>query len=58
MFRDYLFKADGETTYLICRVTSKELVIQGSCNFMSGSFSLYVITVSSLVIRGFAVVEI
>ena len=47
-----------EATYLICHVTSKELVTEVSCDFMSGNSFLYVITVLRLMARGTVLVEI
>ena len=47
-----------EATCLICYVTSKELVTEVSCDFMSGNSFLYVITVLRLMARGTVLVEI
>ena len=38
--------------YSICRVTSENHKIEGSCNLMSRSASLYVTTVQSLLVIG------
>ena len=40
--------AIGDVEYLICHLTSRNHVIQGSSNFMSESFSWYVTTLRSL----------
>ena len=39
----------GDVTYLICQVTSKDHVIEESCDFLSGRSSLYDFTLPSLV---------
>ena len=50
--------ASGDIKYLICHVTSQSYVIEGSCNFMSASSSLYVMTLPNLVAIGIIVVEV
>ena len=44
--------------YLICPVTSKNHVIEGSNNFMSGSSSWYITTLPNLVAIGIVKLEI
>ena len=44
--------------YLICHVTSRKHMIEGSGNFMSGTSSWNVTTLSNLVATGIAVVEV
>ena len=40
----------GDIKYLICHVTSQNHVIEGSFNFMSGNSSMYITSLSSLVV--------
>ena len=47
-----------DISYSICHVTSQDLIIKGSCNFMDGSSSLNVTSVPILVAIGIVVVEI
>ena len=58
MFAGHWSGASGNMKYLICHATSLTHVIEGLCNFMSGSSSFYVTTLPSLVVLGVAVVEI
>ena len=58
MFGGHLSSTSGDIKYLICHVTSQNHVFEGSCNFLSGSFSWYVTTLPSLVAIGIVVVEI
>ena len=44
--------------YLICHVTWKDHVTEGSCDFMGRSYSLYITTLSNWVAIGIVVVEI
>ena len=46
--------ASGDMTNLICYVTSQDHVIEGSCDFMSGSSSLHVTILPSLMVMGIA----
>ena len=49
---------DSVDTFFICHVTPQNPVIEGLCNFMNGSSSWYVNTLSSLATIGTVVVEI
>ena len=42
---DYWLHASGGVKYLICHVTSPNLMIEESCNFMSGNLSLHVVEI-------------
>ena len=48
----------GNIKYLICHVTSQNIVIEEPCNFKSGSSSWYVSTLPSLVTIGIVAIEI
>ena len=58
LFGGHWSSASWDVAYLICYVTWKKHRIQGSYNFMSGSSSLYVTTLPSLVDIGIVVVEV
>ena len=58
MFGGHQSSANEYIKYLICHVTSQNHVIEGSCNFMSGSSLLYVTTRPSLLGVGSVVVKI
>ena len=49
MFSGHWFSVRGDITHLICYGTSQNRVVAGSCDFMSGSSSLFVATLPSLV---------
>ena len=49
MFGIHLSTACGDITHLICHVTSRDNVIEGSYDFMGGSLSWKVTTLPSLV---------
>ena len=48
MFGEHWSSATGDIKYLICQVTSQDHVIEESCDFMSGSSSLFDTTLPSL----------
>ena len=50
--------SSGDKKKLINQVTSQNHVIEVSCNFMSGNFSLYLITMPSLVAIDIVIVKI
>ena len=58
MLGGHWLSTSGDIKYLICHVTSQNYVIEGSCNFMSASSSLYVTTLPNLVAIGIVVVEV
>ena len=58
MFGGNCSSGSGVIRHLVSHVTSKEHVIEGSCNFISGSSSLYVTTLSSMVAIDIAVEKI
>ena len=58
MFGGYWSNQSGDVTCLICDVTSQNLVIQRSSDFMSVSSSLCVTSLPIPVAIGIAVVEI
>ena len=58
IFCGHWFNASGDIKYLIFYVTLLNQLIEGSCNFLSGSSSWYVLTLPSLVTIGIVVVEI
>ena len=47
-----------EILFLVCHVISEDHLIKGSCDFIGGSPSSYVATLSSLMPIGIVVVEI
>ena len=58
LFGGHWSSASGDIKYLTCHVSLQNHVIEGSSNFLSGSFSWYITTaLSSLVLIGIAVVE-
>ena len=57
MFGGHWSIASGDAKHLICHVTSLKHVIEGSSNFMSGSYSSCATTLLSLVVIDIAVVE-
>ena len=57
MFGGHWSIAIGYVKYLIFHVTSQKYVIEGSSNFMCGSFLWYVTTLPSLLAIGIALVE-
>ena len=58
IFGGHWFSTSSEKKYLISHVTLLNHVIEGSCDFISGSSSLYFNTLPSLVAVGIAVVGI
>ena len=52
------FLASGNVMYSVCFVTSKDHLIEGSCEFRDGSSSQYVTTLTSLVTIDIVIVEI
>ena len=58
MFGSHWSNASGDKKYLICHVTSQNYVIEGSCNFMSGSSLLHANTLPSLLTLGLVTVKI
>ena len=50
--------ASGDKIDLVCDVTSQYHLIEGSCEFLSGTSSQYVTTLTSLVTIDIAKVEI
>ena len=52
MLEGHLSSARGNIRYWFCNVTSQDDVTEGSYGFMDGSSSLYVTTLSSLVVIG------
>ena len=44
--------------FFICRVTSRDRMFEGPCNFMDGKSSLYLTILASLVAIGIVVEEI
>ena len=58
IFGGNLLSASGDIKYSICHVTSQNYVIEGSSNFMSGSSSWYVTTLTRLVAIGIVLVQI
>ena len=57
IFGGHWSSASGDMKYSIGHMTSKNNVIEGSCNFMSESSSFYATTLSSLVAIGIVIVE-
>ena len=57
-FGDRSHSGSGDITCLIRQVTLQDHVIKGCFEFMEGSISLYVTTVSGLMARGIVTVEI
>ena len=55
---DAILVASGDMKYFICHVIPQNHVIEGSWNFMSGSSSLYIPSLLSLVVVGIVAVEI
>ena len=55
---DHWSNAGVDIKYLTCHVTSRNQVMEELCNFMSGSSSLYLNTLPSLIDIGTEVVEI
>ena len=53
-----MFSASGNMKNLFCHLTSEIYVMEGSCSFISGSSSLYVTTLLSLLAPDIVVVEI
>ena len=58
MFGGYWYSASGSVKHLICHVTLKNHVTESSCNSLTGSSSLCVTTLPSLVAISIAIVEI
>ena len=58
MFGGVWSSAHGDIKYLIFHVIPQNQVIEGSSNFMRGSFLCYVTTLPSLVAIGMILVEI
>ena len=58
IFCGHWFSASGDIKYLTFYVTLLNHLIEGSCNFLSGSSSWHVPTLPSLVAIGIVVVEI
>ena len=58
MFVDRWSSGSEYTKYLTCHMTLQNHVIEGSSNFMSGSSSLYITTLPSLLAIGIIVVDI
>ena len=58
MFGDHGSSASRDIKYFICHVTLQKHVIEGSCNFMNGSFSQYFTTLTSFVEIGIVAVAI
>ena len=50
--------ASGNITYLLCQVTQNDPMIGRSYDFMSGTFSLCITTLPSLVVMDIVVMEI
>ena len=48
-FGDHGQYGSADTMVFVCHVTSQTHVIEGSCNFVRGSSSLYVTTLPNLV---------
>ena len=57
IFGGHWSSASGNITYLICYTTLQARIIEGSCNFVRESSTLYVTTLLYLVGIGIVVVE-
>ena len=58
MFDGHWSSESGDLKYLTCHVILQNHVIEGSSNFVSGSFLWYITVLPSLVAMGIIVVEI